>query len=338
MAARSGKKPLVELVLGEVAEVGAAVAEPVQQGHGCGNAGADGPGGGGAGQATAVLAAGAVDEEPVRVRLDQAGMAGWPGSQELVEPGRDPLEMLVAGGQDAGADQDVADVVHGLGWRQGVQVLVGERPVEVQEPGQQGGGVPVGQPAQDSDGVTGPRQRPAEPCDLLAAGAVSGGISQRGEPVVQRAAGAAAVAEQGPGRPAAATAVVQGEPGARPADQLARAGPGDQGLGGAAGVAGGGVRADVAVAGGADGADRPYGLDRALFRAAAAGTQRPRNAAGADRLAGGVAAGPGAGADRAFGDRAAVAGRAQVRAAQGRRAFSRAGPGRSLRRAAVGPR
>src|ERR1700676_3960875 len=84
----------------------------------------------------------------------------------------------------------------------------------------------------------------------------------------------------------APTAIVDGESGARPADQLARAAPGDQGLGGAAGMTGGGVGPDVAVAGGADGADGPAGLGRPLFAAAAAVMKRQRSAAGADRLAG----------------------------------------------------
>jgi len=120
VAAGAGEEPLVELILGKGTRAGAVVAGPVQQGQSRGDAGADVPGGGGAGQAAAALAAGTVDEEPVRVGLDQAGMTGRPGGEELVEPGRDPLKVLVAGGQDPGADQDVADVVHGLGGGQRV--------------------------------------------------------------------------------------------------------------------------------------------------------------------------------------------------------------------------
>ena len=82
-----------------------------------------------------VLAAGAVEEKPVGVGPDQAGVAGWSGGQELVEPGGYPLEVLIPGGQDTGADQDVADVVHGLGRGQRVQLLVGQRPVAIQELG-----------------------------------------------------------------------------------------------------------------------------------------------------------------------------------------------------------
>ena len=211
-------------------------------------------------------------------------MRAWPGGprgEELLEPGRDPLQVLVAAGQDAGADQDVADVVHDLGRGHGIQVLVGQRPVVLHEPLHQGGGVPVGEPAQHGDRAACLGQRLSKYADLLAARAVPRPIGQLGEPVVQHAAGAAAIAQQDAGRAAATAAVVNGEPGARPADQLAAAGPGDQGLGGAAGMAGRWMGADVAVAGGTDRADRPAGLDWALFRAAAAGLNRQGDAAAA---------------------------------------------------------
>jgi hypothetical protein len=75
-------------VWGSGGQVGAVVADPVQQGYGRGDAGADVPGGGGAGQGAVVLAAGTVDEEPARIGLDQASMPGRPGGEELVQPGR----------------------------------------------------------------------------------------------------------------------------------------------------------------------------------------------------------------------------------------------------------
>ena len=123
MPAGPAQEPLVKLILGQGAQAGAVLAEPVQQGNGGGDAGPDGVRGGGAGQPAVVLAAGALEKEPARVGLDHARVAGRPGGEELVEPGCDPLEVLVAGGQDAGADQDVADVVHGLGRGQGIQVI-----------------------------------------------------------------------------------------------------------------------------------------------------------------------------------------------------------------------
>ncbi len=68
----------------------------------------------------------------MRVGVDQARVAGRPGGEELVEPGRDLLEVLVAGGQDAGVGQDVADVVHGLGRGQGIPFSI-SAPFEMNE-------------------------------------------------------------------------------------------------------------------------------------------------------------------------------------------------------------
>jgi len=46
--------------------------------------------------------------------------------QHLVQPGRDPVEGVVALGQDPGVDEDLADVVLAGAGRQVVKEVVGE--------------------------------------------------------------------------------------------------------------------------------------------------------------------------------------------------------------------
>jgi hypothetical protein len=58
---------------------------------------------------------------------DEPGVVGWLADQEVFQPGCQALQVLVACGQDARADQYLPDVVQGLGLRQVIEQVVGDR-------------------------------------------------------------------------------------------------------------------------------------------------------------------------------------------------------------------
>jgi hypothetical protein len=120
-------EPLVQVRLGEVAQCLAAAIQPGQQVEGGREAGAgevgrssgEGPAGGGP--------ASAAQHEPVRERPDQSGMVSRFIAQQMLQPGRQALQVLVAYGQDARVDQHFSDVMQGLGLRQVIEQVVGYR-------------------------------------------------------------------------------------------------------------------------------------------------------------------------------------------------------------------
>ena len=52
---------------------------------------------------------------------------GWLVVQQVLQPGRQALQVLVACGQDARVDQHLPDVVQGLGLRQVIEQAMGDR-------------------------------------------------------------------------------------------------------------------------------------------------------------------------------------------------------------------
>ncbi len=101
---------LVQVCLRQVAQRLTAVVQPGQQVEGgqdtgpreIGRSPGEGPPG--------CVPAGAAEHEPVHEGPDQPGMVGWLIVQHVLQPGRQALQVLVACGQDARADQYLPDI------------------------------------------------------------------------------------------------------------------------------------------------------------------------------------------------------------------------------------
>jgi hypothetical protein len=138
-----------------------------------------------------------VDERP-----DEPGVPGRASGQHLVQPGRDPVEGVVALGQDPGVDEDLADVIlAGAGW-QVIKEVVGEGLSAGREVGEQARVRAPLQPLQHPARVSGRGEsldgRRELPGDLAArAGQVTA------EPLRQQAPGTESVSVKPPAGPAA---------------------------------------------------------------------------------------------------------------------------------------
>ena len=64
---------------------------------------------------------------------DEPGVVGWLVVQQVLHPGCQSLQVLVACGQDARVDQYFPDTIQSLGLRQVIEQVVGDR---VSGPGQ----------------------------------------------------------------------------------------------------------------------------------------------------------------------------------------------------------
>lgn len=119
-------QPPVQIHLSKIAQVLTALIQPGQQVEGNEDARprevGRSPGEGSAGGSSA----GAAEHEPVREGPDQPGMVSWLAVQQVLQPGRQALQVLVARGQDTGVDQHLPDIVQRLGLRQVIEQVVGD--------------------------------------------------------------------------------------------------------------------------------------------------------------------------------------------------------------------
>src|SRR5712691_5567939 len=106
-----GGEPSVELVLGEPLKGDALFVEPGEQLQCDPDAGAQASAGAVGAAERGGSAAGAAEQEPVNEWADEPGVFRWPAGQRLVQPGWDPVEGVIALGQDSGVNKDLADVV-----------------------------------------------------------------------------------------------------------------------------------------------------------------------------------------------------------------------------------
>jgi hypothetical protein len=104
--------------LGELPEIDALLVEPGEQLERDPDVGAQVAAGAVGAAEQGGSAAGPSQQEPVHEGPDEPDVSGGPAGQRLVQPGRDPVEGVVAFGQDSGVDEDLADVVlGGTGWQ-----------------------------------------------------------------------------------------------------------------------------------------------------------------------------------------------------------------------------
>lgn len=150
----AGREPLVEAVLGEVTEREFVLIEPGQQFEGDADPGSDVGASHGWASPAGGPAAGPFEQEPVDKRADEGGVLGGLVGQELVQPGGDPIEVLVTFGQYAGMDQGLADVVLVAAGRKFVQKVVAERLAAGGEFAEQSRVRASPQPAQDAAGAS----------------------------------------------------------------------------------------------------------------------------------------------------------------------------------------
>ena len=145
-------------------------------------------------------------------------------AEQVIEPGVDVFDQLLPGRQQPGVDQGLADLAAGMAAGEGVEQLVGERPVVAGERGQDAGAVTAAQPGQHAFRVRRAEQRLADRAQVE--GGMAGLAEQLVDTLLERAPGAHA-AGQAVGRLAAAAAqVLLLVPGAGRADRPARPGRG----------------------------------------------------------------------------------------------------------------
>jgi hypothetical protein len=113
-AGRAGGQPGVDVGLAEAGEVEPALVEPVQEVEHEQHVSAKVPSGGGARAAACGAAAGFAEQDPVGERADQPGVAGRTVGEGAVQPDGDAVEVVVTAGQDAGCDEQAADVAFGV--------------------------------------------------------------------------------------------------------------------------------------------------------------------------------------------------------------------------------
>src|SRR5664280_2302633 len=212
-------------------------------------------------------------------------MLGGLVCQDVVQPGGDALEVLVAFGQDARVHEGLADVVQVAAGRQFVEQVVAEGPAGGGEVGQEPGGDVA-----------------------VRAGQVLF------EPNAQHTAGTTSVRVEASAGPTAGAGVDTGQTGARTTDRLAVLAAGDQRLPGATAAASPRMVEDPDIARPADRTEGPAGLDPPGASATGARALLAGTAGSADEaVLAAVDAAPDLAADRALGGRWDVAVRAEVR-------------------------
>src|SRR5664280_924184 len=221
-------------------------------------------------------------------------MLGGLVCQDVVQPGGDALEVLVAFGQDARVHEGLADVVQVAAGRQFVEQVVAEGPAGGGEVGQQPGVRAAFEPAQHPAGVLGAGQGLQQGPELGGDVAVRAG-QVLFEPNAQHTAGTTSVRVEASAGPTAGAGVDTGQTGARTTDRLAVLAAGDQRLPGATAAASPRMVEDPDIARPADRTEGPAGLDppgasATGARALLAGTAGP---AGASRPSPGRSCGPG---------------------------------------------
>jgi len=235
--------------------------------------------------------------------------------------------VLVARGQDAGADQHLPDVVQRLGLGQVIEQIVGDGVACPGQAAEQLGRSALAQPGHHGGGVRDRGECRKQRVQLrrdLPSGTGEQGVSTLSQDAAEAAPPAVDLSS-----PSALTAgVVQPRSsGARAADRPSQFVATDQRTYRSASCALGWVAADMLVAAGADRSGGPFRLDWAIAPAPEAGPGRTGPAAPADRAAGrDPLAGPGLPADRADRRRALVAAVAQVRGGCRRPPGDLAGP------------
>ncbi len=95
-------QPAVDVVLAQLLQPDFLLVEPGQQLQGNQDPAAQVTAGRGRVAARGRAAAGSPQQEPVQERADQVRVRGWLADQVVLEPGRDPFEILVSSGQHAG--------------------------------------------------------------------------------------------------------------------------------------------------------------------------------------------------------------------------------------------
>ena len=203
----------------------------------------------------------AAQHRPGGVGAHQPGVVGWCVFEALLEPGGQPVEVLFPVGQYTGGDHQPAQVVQFPRLWELVEQFVSKRLAGIDESGQDGGAVAVGQPLQPCLGMLGGHERVVQRAKLGRYLVVRPG-EYAGEAPVEFTAGAPTF-NVWPARLAAAGAGVGAG--------IARARAADGRLLGATdqrpSCAAPGARPwrfeDVVVAGGADRSPRPDGLHRA---------------------------------------------------------------------------
>src|SRR5664280_1516236 len=153
-------------------------------------------------------------------------MLGGLVCQDVVQPGGDALEVLVAFGQDARVHEGLADVVQVAAGRQFVEQVVAEGPAGGGEVGQQPGVRAAFEPAQHPAGVLGAGQGLQQGPEL------GGDVAARAgqvlfEPNAQHTAGTTSVRVEASAGPTAGAGVDTGQTGARTTDRLAVLAAGD---------------------------------------------------------------------------------------------------------------
>src|SRR5450759_3937331 len=216
-------------------------------------------------------------------------MLGGLVCQDVVQPGGDAVEVLVAFGQDARVHEGLADVVQVAARRRFVEQVVAEGPA--------GGG------------EVGLQQGPELGGDVaVRAGQVLF------EPNAQHTAGTTSVRVEASAGPTAGAGVDTGQTGARTTDRLAVLAAGDQRLPGATAAASPRMVEDPDIARPADRTEGPAGLDPPGASATGARALLAGTAGSADEaVLAAVDAAPDLAADRALGGRWDVAVRAEVR-------------------------
>ncbi|MBQ0905561.1 hypothetical protein [Micromonospora sp. U21] len=156
-------------------------------------------------------AAGAADDEPLGERLDGSDVMAGLAGEDPVKPGAEPFEMFFAGREDAGGDEDFADVVQGLGLWLLVKDVVGEGRGGDGELAQELRRTALGEPAEDRRGVADPGQRFLQRTELLGDLTIGSG-EQVGEAFGQDTVEAAPVAVDLSARPQSRQVSVRSTP------------------------------------------------------------------------------------------------------------------------------
>jgi hypothetical protein len=152
-------EPSLEVGLRELGEGELLGVDPVEQFQGYADAGAYSPGGARGGCSPGGVASCAAKEVPGGEGADEVGLVGGSGGEQLVEPGFDPVEIVVPVGQNAGVHEQVAGVAFAVAGWLGIEVVVGDGPAAVGEPGKQSRRRAVGQPPDDGQGFGGLYER-----------------------------------------------------------------------------------------------------------------------------------------------------------------------------------
>ncbi|MCT9075226.1 hypothetical protein [Streptomyces fulvoviolaceus] len=118
--------PVVDVLLGEVGESQAALVHPGQEVQGDADAASQVAVGGGRMATNCGPLACSPEQEPVQERTGEVGVRSRPVGEFVLQPARDAFEVLVPLVQDAGVDEELADVALIPAGRQLIQQVVGE--------------------------------------------------------------------------------------------------------------------------------------------------------------------------------------------------------------------